>query len=99
VGISNGNLTLIVGDGTTYTKTGPAVNGNVWNFVAVAVDRTANTVQFFVNGVAAAPQTLAASGSLNNNVDLLIGAPYRQNVVSETSLDEVELFNRVLATN
>jgi len=31
VGISNGNLTLIVGDGTLYTRIGPAVNGNVWN--------------------------------------------------------------------
>jgi len=96
VGISNGNLTLIVGDGSLYTRIGPAVNGNVWNFFGVAVDRSANTVQFFVNGVAAAPQALVIAGSLNNAIDLLIGAPYTPNVVSETSIDELELFNRAL---
>lgn len=99
VGISNMNLTLILGDGTIYTHIGPAVNGNVWNFVGVVVNRTANTVQFFVNGVAATPQALAATGNLNNAIDLLIGAPYTPNIVSETSIDELELFNRALATN
>ena len=98
-GISNGNLTLIVGDGSIYTHIGPAVNPNVWNFAGIVVNRSANTVRFFVNGVGAAPQALAATGNLNNTLDLLIGAPYTSNVVSETSIDELELFNRALATN
>jgi len=99
VGISNGNLTLIVGDGSTYTHAGPAVSPNVWNFAAVVVNRSANAVRFFLNGVGTAPQPLAATGSLSNSLDLLIGAPYRPSVVSETSLDELELFNRALTTN
>src|SRR5258708_2871418 len=99
VGIFNGNLTLIVGNGSLETHTGPAVNGNVWNFAGVVVDRSASTVQFFVNGVAAPPQFLAATGNFDSTIDLLIGAPYTPNVVSETSLDEIELFNRALATN
>src|SRR5207302_6308628 len=82
-----------------YTHTGLTVNPNVWNFAGVVVDRSAATVRFFLNGVAGAPQPLAATGNLNNTVDLLIGAPYTPNVVSETSIDELELFNRALGTN
>jgi len=98
-GISNGNLALIIGDGTLYTHIGPAVNANVWNFAGVVVNRSANNVRFFLNGNAGSPQTLAASGSVNNGVALLIGAPYTPNVISETSIDELELFNRALGTN
>ncbi len=99
VGISNGTVVLRVGDGTTYTRIGPAITYGVWNFIGVNVNRAANNVRFYVNGVGTGPQALAASGSFNNTLDLLIGAPYEPNVVSETALDEIELFNRVLTTN
>ncbi len=99
IGISNGNLTLRAGDGALYTHTGPAVNSGLWNFVGVMVNRSANTVQFYVNGVPSAPQTLVPTGTFNNTLDLLIGAPYAPNIFSEASLDEIELFNRVLTTN
>ena len=99
IGLTNGNLALRVGDGTLYTYTGPALNNNVWNFAAVLVDRTASTVRFYLNGVGSAPQSLTPMGSFNNTLDLLIGAPYAPGFVSETALDEIELFNRVLTTN
>ncbi len=99
VGISNGNLALRVGDGTLYTHTGQALSPNSWNFVAVLVNRSANSVQFYANGTLTAQQTLIPTGSFDNTVDLLIGAPYTTNIISETALDEIELFNRVLTTN
>jgi hypothetical protein len=95
--VLNGNLELRLGDGTLYTHTGPAVVPNTWNFVAVAVDRTANTVTFYANGVTSAPQTLAPAGSFNSPVDLFIGGSHAVNdPYGELALDEVELFNRVL---
>jgi len=99
VGISNGTVVLRVGDGATYTHIGPAINYGLWNFVAVNVNRTANNVRFYVNGVGTGPQPLLATGSFNNTIDLLIGAPYAPNIISETALDEIELFNRTLTTN
>lgn len=93
-GVSNGLVVLRVGDGTTYTHIGPAVTFNVWNFAAVSVNRTANTVTFHLNGVTGAPQPLSAASSINNTLDLLIGAAWDTNVVSEVGIDEVELFNR-----
>jgi hypothetical protein len=99
VGISNGTVVLQVGDGTTYTHIGPAINYGVWNFVAVNINRTANSVRFYVNGVGSGPQALIPTGSFNNTRDLLIGAPYAPNIISESALDEIELFNRVLTTN
>ena len=97
--VLNGNLELRFGDGTLYTHTGPAVIPNSWNFVAVAVDRTANTVTFHANGVTSAPQTLTPAGSFNSPVDLLIGGSHALNdPYGELALDEVELFNRVLTT-
>ena len=99
--ILNGNVELRVGDGTLYTYTSVnTVNFNAWNFIAVAVNRTANTVTFHVNGVNETPQTLAPAGGFNSPVDLLIGGNYNLNdPYGELALDEVELFNRVFGTN
>ena len=98
--ISNGLVELRLGDGSLYTHLGPPVTFNVWNFVAVAVNRTANTVRFYVNGVPAASQPLAPAGSFNSTVDLLIGGSHALNdSYGEVALDEIELFNRVLTTN
>lgn len=99
IGLTNGNLALRVGDGTLYTHIGPALNNSVWNFAAVIVNRAANTVRFYLNGVGSVPQALVPTGSFNNTLDLLIGAPYALGFVSETALDEIELFNRALTTN
>jgi hypothetical protein len=96
VGISNGNVVLRVGDGAAFTHTGPVVTFNAWNFVGVIVDRAASTVRFHLNGVTGSPQTLIPTGSFNNTNDLLLGAAYDTNNVSEVALDEIELFNRAL---
>ncbi|MCU0788369.1 MAG: HYR domain-containing protein, partial [Verrucomicrobia bacterium] len=99
IGLTNGNLAVILGDGALSTHLGPPVNYFNWNFVGVVVNRAANNVRFYVNGTGSGPQTLSVAGSLTSTNDLLIGAPYTPNIISETSLDEIELFNRALTTN
>ena len=101
VGLVNQKVVLVVGSGTLYTNTSlGSVNYGTWNFVAVAVDRVANTVTFRVNGVAEAPVPFTAPGSFNSTVDLLIGGTWAVNIgYGELALDEIELFNRVLTTN
>lgn len=95
--IVGGAVELRLGDGALATYTGPAIAPSLWNFVAVAVDRTANTVTFHVNGVTAAPQALVPAGSLNSGVDLLIGGAHNLNDgYGELAIDEVEIFNRIL---
>ena len=97
--VFNNNVELRLGNGTLYTHTGPAVTPSVWNFVAVAVDRVANTVTFHVNGVTGLPQPLIPTGNFNSALDLLIGGSHVvTNGYSELAVDEVELFNRVLTS-
>ena len=97
--VFNNNVELRLGNGTLYTHTGPAVTSSVWNFVAVAVDRVANTVTFHVNGVTGSPQPLIPTGNFNSAFDLLIGGSHVvTNGYGELAVDEVELFNRVLTS-
>lgn len=99
VSVFNNNIELRLGDGTLYTHTGAAVTASVWNFVAVAVDRVANTVTFHVNGVTGSPQPLIPTGNFNSTNDLLIGGSHVvTNSYGELAVDEVELFNRVLTS-
>lgn len=98
VGLLNTKVVLIVGDGTLYTNTSVgSVAYAAWGFVGVSVDRAANTVTFHVNGFTETPQSLAATGSVNSPVDLLIGGTYAVNSpFGELAVDELELFNRAL---
>ncbi len=99
VSLLNTKVVLRTGDGLLRTNTSlGSLNYGTWNFVGVAVDRAAGTVTFHVNGVTETPQTLAAAGSLNSPVDLLIGGTYAVNApYGELAIDELELFNRALA--
>jgi hypothetical protein len=99
MGISNGTVVLRVGDGATSIHIGPAITYSACNFVAAAVNRGNGTVRFFVNGVSSAPQGLPLTGSFNNTMDLLVGAASYPSNTTEVALDEIELFNRVLASN
>ena len=98
--IQGGKVVLRVGDGALYTYTSVnSVTYSVWNFVGVAVDRTANTVTFHVNGVNEAPQSLAPAGPFNSLVDLYIGGTHvAGGAYGELGVDELELFNRVLTS-
>ena len=95
----NSKVVLRVGNGLLYTNTSlGSVNFGAWNFVAVSVDRTANTVTFQVNGVTESPQPLVPTGSFNSPVDLLIGGTYAppNSPYGELAIDELELFDRAL---
>ena len=99
-GVLNNKVVLRMGDGTLYTHVSVgSVSFGVWNFIAISVNRTANTVTFHVNGVTEPPQPLAITGSVNSPVDLLIGGTYAVNQpYGEIGLDEIELFRRALTT-
>ena len=93
-------VVLRVGNGTFTTRQSVStVNFSVWNFIAVSVNRAANTVTFHVNGVNEPPQSLAVAGSFDSTADLLIGATYDLTAAfGEIGVDELEIFNRPLAT-
>jgi hypothetical protein len=76
---------------------------NTWTHVAVTVDRdTSNGGLFYVNGVIVASfNPLTQAGNISNTGDLWIGRRHPLPVAPDQryfygSIDEVELFNRVL---
>lgn len=86
----------------TISNIGPPINTNVWQFVAVVVDRSARTVTLFtgpdpVNG------TLNASASpIPKNAFAFSGLPLTigrcgGSFAGCITIDEVEIFNRVLS--
>ncbi len=104
--IKNGTIHFDLSDGSlvaTVTAPGWYAYGT-WEFVAGEVDRTAGTVNLYVNGVLAATAPLPPGfGSVNNSVDLLLGqvgtagSPPGPNPSDGwIALDELELFNRAL---
>lgn len=101
VGPNNfGRVAITVGGGSAATYYSVAtVNFQAWNFVGIIVDRAANTIRFNINGVIEPPIALTVGGNYDNTLDLLLGAMQAGVNVSETRLDEIELFNRALGTN
>jgi hypothetical protein len=96
--IQTGKLVLVAGDGTPQVfVSNNSLSFVLWTFVAVVVDRTANTVTFHFNGFSEPPQSLAPAGSFNSSVDLLIGNYYPSpNPQGLLTIDELEIFNRTL---
>lgn len=103
----NNQLRLALGDpvagGQLYTCTLPLTLA-AWNFVAVAVDFSAGTVVFHVNGASQTLTSPAPTPKLPNNAPLWIGgsrrytpSPLPTPSPCEVALDEVEIFNRALS--
>ena len=97
----NGNLGLQLADGT-YTNCNSAafVANGAWRHFAVTVDRdnTAGII-FYLNGAPVGPtlNPTARSGSLTNTSALRMGCrSFSLSGFVNGSLDEIELFNRVL---
>jgi uncharacterized repeat protein (TIGR01451 family) len=101
-------LQFIMGDGGTlvgYGPNAPSVPFNTWTHVAMTVNRGAgtapSTVAFYINGaLLPAPGPPIPAASINNNLPLLIGesrpaGPHQAAI----TIDELEMFNRVVAQN
>ncbi len=69
-----------------------------WNFVAINVDRVAETAQLWINGVDNGLLSMPNPGSITTSADLVIGdnGIHATDWSFDGSLDELELFGRVL---
>jgi hypothetical protein len=100
---SQGTLGLQLADGTftTYTSSFAVPNDGQWRHVAVTVDRDkTNGIVFYVNGVAGTGvhNPMLSPGSISSTFPLRVGSQSSfVNSIFLGSIDEVELFNRVLA--
>ncbi|MEK7675337.1 MAG: LamG-like jellyroll fold domain-containing protein, partial [Verrucomicrobiota bacterium] len=100
---SQGTLGLQLADGnwSTYNSSFVVPNDGQWRHVAVTVDRDkTNGIVFYLNGVAGAGSNdpMSCPGSVSSTLPLRVGSQ-SSFVLSVFSggIDEVELFNRVLA--
>lgn len=65
------------GSGGFDVVTGPEVDDDVWRHAAIVRDGGAGLFRLYVNGVQVATTAIgSASGSLNNSLDMLIGATH-----------------------
>ncbi|MFH1686623.1 MAG: LamG-like jellyroll fold domain-containing protein [bacterium] len=98
----NGYLGSQIGDGTGYlswTSTGFVADGN-WHHIAITIDRDeVNGWRYYVDGsiVGTPANPTAYQGSLTNTAPLVLA----RNLITPSqtfagTLDEIELFNRVL---
>ncbi|MGB9795036.1 stalk domain-containing protein, partial [Caldisericum exile] len=85
-------------NGSIFTSTS-SFQANVWNHVAVTIDRPSSGTAvgtFYINGVPSGTFT-PPNGTVTNNLPLWIGEIRVPGGRCETTLDEIELFNRVLS--
>jgi len=85
-------------NGSTFTSTS-SFQANTWTHVAVTINRTpgSNAVgTFYINGIPSGIFT-PVNSTVTNNLPLWIGETRVTGGRCETTLDEIELFNRVLS--
>jgi hypothetical protein len=101
--VSYNNLIFQLADGPyiNYRDTGIVPADGLWHFVAVTVHRTSPTGgQFYVDGIpTAAFNPTAYEGSLANTSPLEVGNSSVSASYWFGGIDEVEVFNRALATS
>lgn len=101
VHLYNGRIGIQLADSTGYTNFDSAatfVADNYWHHFAITVDRDSATgIRFYIDGfeVGTANPT-GRSGNLSNSADLLIGSRYNQTGFFQGTLDEVQIFGKVL---
>jgi sialidase-1 len=73
--VQDGKLSFLICDGTTTSSvlSSGAVNDGLWHRVAAIRDTDANELSVYVDGVLAGVATGAASGSLANSNNVLVG--------------------------
>src|SRR5205823_6525190 len=74
--LTNGQLTLQLGDGThvyTYGPIGPALNDSQWHLVAATVNRSTSLVTLYVDNLPPYTFPISTLNSLTNGANLLIG--------------------------
>jgi uncharacterized repeat protein (TIGR01451 family) len=101
--VRSGRLELNI-NGTTFVSTGPLMtpaanpqgNSGPWYHIAVSVQRNPAQVTFYLNGGQVGTYSPTNIGPVVNNLPLWIGGTRIAGNKLELSIDELELFNRVL---
>lgn len=103
VHLYNGKLGIQLADSVGYTNfdaNAPFVADGYWHHFAITVDRDQATgIRYYLDGqeVGQANPT-ARSGNLTSSADLLIGTRYNQTGFFQGTLDELQLFGKVLSS-
>jgi hypothetical protein len=103
--LSGGQLGFQLGDGTTspgnFVEAGASLADGAWHHVAVTVKRSSGVVTLYVDGSPvplSTPVPSLVTGTVSNASKLRIGNVTLGSQVSfRGDLDEIEVFNRVLA--
>jgi hypothetical protein len=101
-GNQSGTVRLHVNDGTNNFDAAIAggLAAGTWQHVAVTVDRIANQVHFYVNGISVGSQAISVPGSLTNTAQLWIGGiPTDSSSFFAGILDEAQVFNLALSAS
>jgi len=98
-GSKAGSVRIRISDGTTTfdAASSAVLTANTWTHVAATVDRTANQVKLFANGVAVLTQSISVTGSLTNTTSLLLGGLASDSAYFTGSMDEVRFYTRALS--
>ena len=100
--VYNGKLGIQLADGAGYANydaNAPFVADGYWHHFAITVDRDQATgIRYYLDGVEVGQANpTARSGNLTSSADLLIGTRYNQTGFFQGTLDEVQLFSKVLS--
>ncbi|MGB0431170.1 MAG: LamG-like jellyroll fold domain-containing protein, partial [Bacteroidia bacterium] len=93
----NGNLRLLVSNGSTYETKTAALEGysaNTWHHLAVTYN--GSTVNFYQNGILIGTQTTAISSINNSSTDFVIGALTNNSAIAyhfDGQIDELRVWN------
>lgn len=89
-----------VGDGLIYSNNWDGNNDGAWHHLVGVIDRTLQEMRIYGDGVMiGAPTNIATLGSLENDINLAIGARGPGNSPAQAAIDEVRLYDRVLSTD
>ncbi|MFZ2206160.1 MAG: DUF2341 domain-containing protein [Microgenomates group bacterium] len=92
--------TLYVSDGTgapaSHTVNFPSVSRGTWRQHTFVVDRAANLVKTYSNGVYYGQLDISSLGSFDSSNDLLIGTGNGTGNTSDIKIDEVKIYNAAL---
>lgn len=95
--------TLYVSDGTgapaSHTVSFPSVSRGTWRQHTFVVDRDANLVKTYSNGVYYAQLDISSIGSFDSINDFLIGTGNGTTNTSDMKLDEVKIYNAALTAD
>ncbi len=94
--VSDGTNQVVHSSGTVN-----GINDGRWHYLAIVVDRSAQTINSYVDGVAETASSISSVGSLSTTSHFALGARSSTGTCSTPtpiSLDDVRVYNRALSS-